>query len=119
MKALSIRAPWSEMIASGKKTVECRTWHTHYRGPLLIVSSASWEPDHVRHCSDWNVRPEDCPRGVAVCVVDLVDIDGERGEYEWHLRKPRRVRPVPIKGRLNIYEVADGLVTFVQRGKLR
>jgi hypothetical protein len=39
MKALSVKQPWAELIASGIKTIETRIWHTHFRGPLLICSS--------------------------------------------------------------------------------
>ena len=40
MKALSI-IPWYAMdILEGYKTVECRTWKTNYRGPILICSSS-------------------------------------------------------------------------------
>ncbi|MFN5288139.1 MAG: ASCH domain-containing protein [Planctomyces sp.] len=41
MKALSIRQPFASLIAAGKKTVELRTWYTHYRGPLLICAAKS------------------------------------------------------------------------------
>lgn len=39
MKALNVKQPWAWLIASGKKTIETRTWSTKYRGPILIVSS--------------------------------------------------------------------------------
>lgn len=110
MKALSIRQPWVEMIASGEKTVEFRTWQTHYRGPLAICASSTKESDIDRLCTDWNVKIEDCVRGVLVCVVDLYKIEGqkepgEQGEFEWFVRKPRRTKQVNVKGRLNIFEL--------------
>ena len=36
MKVLTIRQPWAWLIVHGHKRVENRTWHTSYRGPLLI-----------------------------------------------------------------------------------
>ncbi len=36
MKALSIREPWASMILFGEKTIETRSWWTHYGGDLLI-----------------------------------------------------------------------------------
>lgn len=36
MKALTISQPWANLIASGLKFVENRTWATSYRGPLAI-----------------------------------------------------------------------------------
>lgn len=103
MKALSVRQPWAEMIASGEKDIEYRSWATSYRGPLLICASQGWDPDGP-------CPPEDkakYPRGVAVCVVDLVDIEVEEpGEaYDWILENPRRVDPFPVKGKLHLYDV--------------
>src|ERR1700748_2221347 len=34
--ALSIQQPWAELIMSGRKTIEVRTWWNEYRGPLWI-----------------------------------------------------------------------------------
>jgi hypothetical protein len=39
LAALSIKQPWANMIISGEKTIETRTWSTDFRGDLLIVSS--------------------------------------------------------------------------------
>ena len=36
MRCLSFRQPWLDLLISGKKTIEIRTWNTHYRGPLLL-----------------------------------------------------------------------------------
>lgn len=52
MKALSVKQPWANMIASGEKTIETRTWMTGYRGQVLIVSSKQprIEPARMRAC---------------------------------------------------------------------
>lgn len=102
MKALSVKQPWANMIASGKKTIETRRWATPYRGTLLIVSSRS---------------PRIEPAGCALAVVELVDCrpmtkadeaaagcDVYDGAYAWVLANTRRLRPVPIKGQLGVYE---------------
>jgi len=31
MKTLTVRQPWANLIASGRKTIETRTWSTNYR----------------------------------------------------------------------------------------
>lgn len=36
MKALTIQQPWAELIVSGQKIVENRTWQTPYRGRIAI-----------------------------------------------------------------------------------
>src|SRR5262245_40463040 len=34
--ALSVRQPWAELIMSGRKTIEVRSWAAEYRGVLWI-----------------------------------------------------------------------------------
>jgi len=103
MKALSIRQPWANMIASGKKTIETRTWRTNYRGPLLIVSSRT---------------PRIDPAGYALAVAELIDCrpmtreDEEKACYQiypraqaWVLTNIRRIDPFPVNGKLGLYDV--------------
>lgn len=122
MRALSVRQPYAEHIASGRKSVEVRTWITHYRGPLVIVASA-------RACGN-------LPAGVTVCVVDLLDIRRpidsdyaaaclpddcdlyDERDWCWILGNPRRVVQVPTKGRLGLYDVADVALAPRKRVKL-
>jgi hypothetical protein len=106
-RALSVRQPWAELIARGTKPREFRSWATAYRGPLLIVASKGVDADD---CREHEIDPKKCARGVAVCLVDLVCIEGERGDYEWVLQCPRRVEPVPIAGRLSLYAVPSALI---------
>ena len=39
-KAISIKQPWSYLIASGVKDIENRTWKTKFRGRVLIQVGA-------------------------------------------------------------------------------
>ncbi|HEY4116292.1 MAG TPA: ASCH domain-containing protein [Byssovorax sp.] len=118
MKALSVKQPWAELIASGRKSIELRTWSRAYRGELLIVSGLRFDARGAEH----NV---DGPRGVAVCVVDLVDVRvatfGDAGAscydkidefiradvtlYAWVLANPRRVAPTAVRGVLGVFNV--------------
>lgn len=111
-KAVSLKQPWANMIASGQKTIETRKWPTDYRGPLLVVSSKT---------------PDIPPAGYAVALATLVDCRPMtradeasagcalyRGAYAWVLRDVRRLRPFPVRGRLGIYDVSveDGTLVF-------
>ncbi|MHB1844897.1 MAG: ASCH domain-containing protein [Deltaproteobacteria bacterium] len=102
MKALSVQQPWANMIASGEKTIETRTWTTAYRGPLLIVSSR---------------EPKIEPVGCAVAVVLLEDCRPMTRKDEraaccriypdaqaWVLSSIRKVQPVSIKGSLGVFD---------------
>ena len=104
MKALSIRQPWASLIACAEKTIELRAWTTRYRGPLLICASANEQSDG--------------PKGVAVAIVDLVDVrpatpaDATAARcqpcedaFAWLLAHARPVDPFPVKGRLGLFDV--------------
>lgn len=98
MKALSIKPIYAMDIALGFKTREYRSWKTDHRGPLLICSSKSPSAS----CT--------IP-GHAICVVDIVDIEKNgRNGYAWILENPIPIKPVPVKGQLNLYEVNDDLI---------
>ncbi len=103
MKAISVKQPWANMIASGQKTIETRVWATDYRGPILIVSSKS---------------PNISPAGCALAVADLVDCRPMSKADEtaaccpvypkavaWVLQNVQAVKPFPVKGQLGLYEV--------------
>ena len=40
MRVLTVRQPWAQAIASGRKRIEVRSWRTAWRGPLLIHAAA-------------------------------------------------------------------------------
>ena len=87
MKALCVKPEFAEMIASGEKDIEYRSWRTKYRGKLLIVATK--------------------PVGKAVAVCELVDcVQNEDGEWEWLLENARPIKPFPVKGQLGLFEVA-------------
>ena len=116
VKALSVRQPWTNLIAAGAKTVETRSWATSHRGDLLIVSSR---------------RPNIAPAGFALAVVRLADCrpmaeaDEEAaccpvfpGAWAWVLADLRRLRPFPVKGRLGLYDVDLGEQRLIFEPKL-
>ncbi len=116
MKAISVRQPWATLIATGKKKIEYRTWKVNYRGDLLIVASAGRYDDD---CRDQHLDPADLAYGTAICVVELWKITGSEGDYRWHVRDPRGVEAVPVKGFAAIYHVEDALIRPVAAGKAR
>lgn len=114
MKALSINPVYACSIWVGFKTVEVRTWKTDYRGKLLICSTAKMIKDTIP--------------GHALCVVDLVDVvpftkahlksaclqnaDFKPGLYAWLLGNVRIIRPIPLKGKLSLWEY-DGEIEYL------
>lgn len=110
MKCLSVQEPWASMIASGEKDEEYRSRATSYRGELLIAVSK---------------KPRSEIGGLAICLVDLVDVrkckrdefddlaDDDEPPYVWVLRNPRKIVTFPVKGQLGIYNVPE------ERGDIR
>lgn len=106
MKALSVHPYWAMMLVSGHKTIEVRTWQTSYRGPILICATGK--------------KIHGLIPGHALGTVDLVDIvplkkdmlklamlepaDYEPGLYAWIVENPRFIKPIPLKGKLSLWE---------------
>lgn len=109
MYALSVKQPWAELIARGDKRIEYRSWTTKHRGDLLIVASKTPDEDGF---ADEDVDPDAVIYGAAVCVVQLTKVTGADGDYRWHVAKPRRVKPIPIRGYAALYTVPDARLVF-------
>ena len=120
MKAISIRNPYAHMILCGEKEFEFRTWRTDYRGDLLICSSA-------------NPKIKNTISGHALCIVRLNDIievtnknykefgldreDVQDGKlYAWQLTEHRVIKPFPVKGKLNFFNIDDSLIEVIDNG---
>ncbi len=132
MRALSVRQPWASLIAIGEKTIELRSWRTHYRGPVLIVASA--RPDRRADLGALACRTLDRPHGVAVALVELYDVrpfaraderqslfnPGEAPTFSWLLRGARALEPpyVPLVGRLGIFHLNDAATVRAVRRNL-
>ncbi len=118
MKALSVRNPWAHMILCGEKEFEFRTWRTDYRGELLICSSA-------------NPKIKNTICGHALCIATLHEIfevtpqnyedfgldempDGKL--YAWQLIDIKLIKPFPVKGKLNFFNVDDSLIEIIDDG---
>lgn len=106
MKCLSVKNPYAGWIADGSKTIELRSWRTHYRGPVIICASARGET--INH---------GMPDGVARCIVTLSEVRPflksdtgpaknawRSGLYAWILTNRRPLPPVPVKGRLSLFD---------------
>ena len=118
MKILTVRQPWASMIASGRKTVEVRSWRTQYRGELLVHSGRY-------ACGD--VRARALPRGVTLCVVELTDCVpythtahgiaacvGSHAmcgpQWAWLLTNVRQVRQIGMHGQQGLWDAPTSLL---------
>lgn len=106
MKALSIHPNFAMLIFAGQKTVEIRTWKTDYRGDLLICSTAkkikNTIPGHALCVVSLDdVMPFTKKHEKAACVTPLDDYNNL---YAWKISNLRYIRPIPIKGKLSLWE---------------
>ena len=122
MKCLSVSQPFADLIISGKKTIELRTWNTNFRGEFLVHSPIK-------------IRIEDCKRlkitkqletGAIIGKAEIYEVKSydnineikkdqrlhfaskkfQKKTYGFMLKnaKPLRV-PIPWKGQLGFFEV--------------
>jgi len=126
MKAISVQQPFAFEIISGQKTIEVRDWDTLHKGDLLICSSK--KPAFSKEEMEEMEENYGCTflYGQALCVVRLVDVrlmrkgDEEPAlldeidpeAYSWVLEDVRPVIPFPVKGKQEIFEVDDSLITL-------
>ena len=137
MKALSIYAPYVDAIARGVKREEYRSRATKHRGDLLICAAARTSGD-IYHPEELDDRMDPARlhaykrinygwylidwRGLyvcghAICIADLTDcLPYRSGGFAWRLENIRMIRPVPVKGTQNFFNVDDGLISVI-RGK--
>jgi hypothetical protein len=102
-------------IADGSKTLEIRSRRVKLRTKLLICAAKKSRPG----------TSKDAPRGVALCVVELVDcreftpadqvkarVEYRPGRFAWVLTTPKAVKQIPVKGQQGLFHVEDSLIEF-------
>lgn len=120
--ALSIRQPWAELIVSGRKSIEVRTWATEYRGPLWIHTGQTENTELLQ-----KFGLSDTFRGGfigRVTLSALILFDRDRWDrwrerhlsegpmpsmaHGWVLRDPIRLRePVRARGEVGLFKPSD------------
>ncbi|MBR9679596.1 MAG: ASCH domain-containing protein [Candidatus Altiarchaeota archaeon] len=122
MKALSLKQPWAELIVSGKKTIETRTWNTKFRGKFLVHASKTL--DRLA-CQRFGFDTHELEQGAIIGQAELVDTkeymtqqdyldDSEKHlAAHWEFKRPKfgfvlvdvtRLKPIKYKGALGFFE---------------
>ena len=86
--------PRAEEILRGKKKIEYRKMPTNKRARVYVY--ASMTPADQEASDEIGLEPGDLPTGVIIGTVEVVDCRKVRGEYEWDLARPVRLKR-PIK----------------------
>jgi activating signal cointegrator 1 len=134
VKAITLTQPWTQLVTSGDKRIETRSWTTDYRGPLAI-HAAKTIPSWVREWYEDTPAvqtmlmragfegPDDLPLGCVVATCQIVGVmatdrvdrtrlgkerilgNFEPGRYAFYLEDIMRVDPpVPARGQLGLWE---------------
>ncbi len=122
MKCLSVSQPYADMIISGKKTIELRTWNTKFRGEFLIHAPIKVKDDA---CKKQGIDRSTLRTGVIIGKAQIYDVKSYhsieelkkdygkhfateeflRHKYGFLLRKPQALKvPIPYKGSLGFFE---------------
>ena len=114
MKALSIHPYYAMAIVAGQKSIECRTWSTDYRGDILICSTAKKHhgtiPGHALGVVTLkDVRPFTKKDTDAAL---LLPAEFKPGLYAWELTYNRLIVPVPVKGKLSLWNY-EGDIEYI------
>ena len=100
MKSITIRQPYAQLIADGRKKIEYRSWPCKHRGDLAIHAGLAVDLDE---CQRLAPNPESLPKGMIVAIVEMVGCKKQRDGYGWQLRNVRKIRPVAARGRLGLW----------------
>jgi len=115
MQAISIRQPWAQLVIEGVKDIENRNWFTKHRGRLYIHAAKTFEKDAAEKLL--NSHPHlkqiifDSTKllGYVIGHVEMKDCvqvhpsEWFQGRYGFVLQNPEKIKPYPVKGKLNIF----------------
>ncbi len=124
MKCLMMKQPWAHLVATGRKTIEVRTWRTSFRGRFAIGASKGWDQAgyDLLNCSSIPMpRPRDHVFGAVIATATLREVVAytktlvpqglfpfTAGEHRfgWVLEDVKMLdKAVPVKGSLGFFEV--------------
>ncbi len=121
MKALSVRQPYAWAIIHGGKDVENRTWHSDFRGPVLIHAGLHWHavsPEELSRQMGISV-PTELPLGGIVGMVEIVDCVRDHpspwfeGPYGFLLRNAQPLPFTPCLGHLGFYDAPPDVLAIL------
>lgn len=126
MKTITIKQPWANLICSGVKDIENRTWPTKFRGRVLVhagaKSSKSFNFSYEQSMAMKDIIDDDTLflNSAIIGSVEIVDcvlnhpsiwaekdtLQGEPIIYNWVLANPEMlIKPIlNVKGKLSFWD---------------
>ena len=123
MKCLSLKQPFAELLASGKKKIELRNWNTMFRGEFLIHASRNINKDA---CKSIGLDSSTIATGAVIGKAFLYDVKEYYNKKDFDKDKENHLatdiysndrygflvkdavkfdKPIPMLGKLNFFEV--------------
>ena len=121
MKCLSISQPFADLVISGKKTIELRSWNTRFRGEFLVHAPLKIRADDAKR-----LKIKKLVTGAIVGKAELYDVkkygsvkeikldqkfhfaskNFQKKTFGFMLKNSKIFRiPIPWKGQLGFFEV--------------
>ena len=127
IRVLSIRQPWAELIVSGVKRIENRSWSTNYRGPVLIHAGLRPTDAPIAEIErKFAIKiPRDLPRGGVVGIARLagvVTVSDDlffEGPYGLVMVGALRLPFIPATGALGLRTAKPHLVKHISPAVLK
>jgi hypothetical protein len=127
MKCISLKQPYAELLAIGKKTIESRKWSTSYRGNFLIHASKTIDTEA---CNYHKININTLTKGAIIGKTCLYGVRKYSGNYEFALDKDKHFslkkiqdnscmygflikdaikfdKTIPYSGKLRFFDVCD------------
>lgn len=126
MKVITVKQPWTTLIAEGLKEYEFRTWKTKYRGDILIHAGKGVDKKAMDRYKHLNLEyPSGCIIAKAT-IKDCVLMDEEMKQllkskndliyynivrqsddvinYGFKLENVEKIDPIFINGKLSLWD---------------
>jgi predicted transcriptional regulator len=91
MKCLSLKQPYAELLASGKKTIELRNWNTAFRGKFLVHASKNIDKDTSESLG---IDYSRLVRGAIIGTAVLYDVKQYTNETELELDRNKHLADI-------------------------
>jgi len=118
--ALSVRQPWAELILSGRKTIEIRSWVVSYRGSIWLHAPKTVSDD-AAHLFGFAELATGCYVG-SVLICAIVSLDRERWEswkqkhFAWVLASANRLSSlIPGPGKRGLFYPEEETLSLLER----
>jgi hypothetical protein len=132
-RALTVHQPWAELLISGRKSIEIRSWTPDYRGKIWLHSGLKSDPSMERKFGF-----SDLYRGGFIGSIELTaavpftkdrwiqwrDKHLDFGEYRgglvaWIMSEPRRFRiPVSGSGARSLFKPSPNMLDQLAKAEL-